>query len=487
MPWKLVLGVCILLPVVMGFVMYACKNKIEPRINRWACVTVFIEAALVWWAVLCCPGDTYTLFSLTEGITLVLRFDGLGRFFAGLIATLWPLTTIYAFGYMAHQPRKGMFYAFFVMSFGVTAGVAMAGNLLTMYVFYELLTLSTLPLVMHEMDTKAVRAGRIYLVMCVGGAAFGFAAMVFFQTTGCSLEFILGGNLSEFTAGKHVTVFMFILGFFGFGVKTAVFPLYFWLISASVAPTPVTALLHAVAVVKAGAFGVIRLIYYVCGTQLLSGTWGQYVVLAAALVTMLFGSSMAVKETHFKRRVAYCTVSNLSYILMGAAMMSPVGMAAAIMHILCHAVSKILAFFCVGAVLETTHLQYIADMEGMGRKMPVTFATYTVAALSLTGIPPLCGFFSKWNLLTAMVEAGNAAGLIAAAVLIICAFLSAIYMLSVMVRAFFMPGKNTGAGIIEADKRMLVPMVIIAVGVILIGIFASDFMTLANNIATGLI
>lgn len=486
------LAIPILLPIICGSALYFLRFTREV-VGKWLItVTVFINSAIIWMLIINCSSDSFTVFELTEKLAIQLRLDGLGRFFAAIIATLWPMTTIYAFEYMRNEERKSTFFCFFVMSFGVTMGVCSAGNMLTMYCFYEFLTLATLPLVIHTMTKAAIRAARTYLCFSIGGAAFAFIGMVYLIANGSSSGFMLGGIMSGSNADETMSRIIYVIAFMGFGVKAAVFPVHSWLPKASVAPTPVTALLHAVAVVKSGAFAIIRLTYFCFGTELLAGTWAQTVVLCVAAFTVFYGSSMALKQGHFKRRLAYSTVANLSYIVLGATMMTPQGLAAGLSHMAFHAIIKILGFFCAGAVMHNTEREYVYEFDGLGRKMPVTFACYTVSALALTGIPPLNGFVSKWNLLTSTLSASviNPTAYVGAAALLISALLTAMYMLTPCVRAYF-PNKDTNFrgldGIREVNAYMTVPMLILAAACILTGIFAGPIVELCGDIALGIV
>jgi len=403
------------------------------------------------------------LIPFTENLIFRLGFDGLGRFFAGILATLWPLTTLYSFEYLDDDPRVISFYTFFSISYGTTLGIAMAGDLFTLYIFYELLTLSTAPLVIHTMSRDAIRAGSVYFAYFLGGAAFALPSMLFLIS-----DYYL-------TASAAITRLFFVFGFFGFGVKAAVFPIYKWLPKASVAPTPVTALLHAVAVVNAGVFALVRLIYCCYGTEVIAGSWAQYLPMAMVLFTILYGSSRALKETHWKRRLAYSTVANLSYILFGVLLLSEEGLTAGLLHMAFHSEIKILAFFCAGAVLHHTEKQWINELSGLGKVMPVTFACFTVAALALTGIPPFSGFISKWALLTAGMNSESVWGYAGIGVILIAALLTAIYMFTTVRKAWF-PGK--GSVLPPADKKyeagpfMLIPMVILAAAILVTGLFS---------------
>ncbi len=474
------------LPIIAG----ACLPYPARFGERWSKIYIsavtLLASAITWGLILASPEERLTLLSFTDSLTLVLRFDRLGRFFGGIIATLWPMTTLYAFEYMKEDPRKTPFFAFFLMAFGVTLGVSMSGNLFTMYCFYELLTLSTAPLVLHPNTKEAVRAARTYFAYSLGGAAFAFAAMIFLIANGETGDFVLGGLLSTYPyARPQFTLIFFTLGFFGFGVKAAMLPACRWLPIASAAPTPVTALLHAVAVVKSGVFAIIRLTWYAYGTKLLEGTWAQSVVLCAAIATIFYGASRAVKETHWKRRLAWSTVANLSYIIFGAALMTREGLAAGLLHMAFHAEMKILAFFCCGAVLHQTGREYVSELDGLGRKMPITFICFTAASLGLVGIPPMSGFVSKWSLLTAAADCAEPLAYVGAGVLLAAALLTAIYLLITVARAWF-PVRGEAhdlTAVREAGWRMTVPMGILAAGIVLTGVFCAPIIRAARHVA----
>ena len=378
------------------------------------------------------------------------------------------------------------------MTYGVTLGIAFASDVLTMYFFYELLTLVTVYLVMHPMHKKAIRASRMYLYYSLGGAAFAFLSIICLTVFGDTSNFVLGGVLDLQKVSQHPNwvLTMFLLAFCGFGVKAAIFPFHGWLPRASVAPTPVTALLHAVAVVKSGAFAIIRIIYYSYGAQFLKGTWAQYVVTAMAMVTILYASTMAVKEIHIKRRLAYSTISNLSYILLGAVMMTPLGMIGAVCHLVIHAFMKICGFFCVGAVMHQTGKNYISEIEGLGRRMPVVFGCFTVAAVSLTGIPPFGGFISKWNLGTAALASENPLGYAAMGVLLYSAFMTAIYMGTIVLKAWF-PREEEIFTFAENEKdpgwKMKLPVIVFACMIFLLGVFAKPLLGIIENAAGGIL
>lgn len=451
----------ILLPILLGGFTVLIPFRSRGILRAYALSVTIVSALFVWVSILFGGEDGLTLLSMTENFTLLIRLDGFGRLFAGIIATLWPLTTLYAFEYLENDPRVRVFLSFFIMSFGVTVGVAYAGNLFTLYCFYELLTLSTVPLVMHTQTRDAVRAAKTYFLFSLGGAAFGFVAMLYYSLGRVQAEAVTVSRL------------FWLMGFFGFGVKSAIFPLAKWLLQASVAPTPVTALLHAVAVVKSGVFAIIRLTWFAYGASLLSGSWEQAVALSFAAFTVVYGSAMAVKEPHFKRRLAYSTVSNLSYILVGALLLTESGLIAGMAHMAFHASIKILAFFACGAVLHKSGIEYVRELDGLNKKMPLTCLCFTVSALALTGIPPFNGFISKWHLLTAAAESGSVCAYLCAAAILISALLTAIYMLSA-VRHFYFPARESAFTPPDSAKDpgalMLIPMLTLAAGLLITGL-----------------
>jgi formate hydrogenlyase subunit 3/multisubunit Na+/H+ antiporter MnhD subunit len=489
----------VLLPLLGGlFMLVSPSGKSgkagEQRRLLYMEAVVLTASALVWALILTREeGEREAVLFYLAGndLKVFFRLDGAGVVFAGLVSFLWPFATLYASEYMEGDERQKSFFAFYTMTYGVTLGIAFAGNLVTLYLFYELLTLVTFPLVLHYRNRESRAASRKYLYYSIGGAAFAFMGLVFILIYGNTADFILGGVLNRGVSGFHTNtiLFMYVLAFFGFGVKAALFPVHGWLPKASVAPTPVTALLHAVAVVKSGAFAILRLTYYSYGADFIRGTWAHYVVLAAVLVTIAYGSTMAVREAHLKRRLAYSTISNLSYVLFGVVMMNPLGMAAALVHMVFHALMKICAFFCAGAIMHKTGKNYVYELGGLGRQMPVTFTCFTVAGLSLMGIPLFAGFISKWNLAQS-AAAGGAPGVAAVAVLLYSALMTGIYMLTVTVRALFpnagerevSPVKRT-----EPGWRMLAPMVLFAGLLVVFGLYSGPLVRFIMEVAEGVV
>ena len=488
----------ILLPfaggVLLQFLRFRDKGQKQRYIFAYVLLNTLLTYVLLWQG----PTELIRVINFAGAkLDFSLKLDGLGIVFAGLVSTLWPLAVLYSFPYMEHEHNgrvhENIFYLFYTATYGVTLGIAMSGNMLTMYCFYELLTLVTVPLVMHTLTKEAVLASRKYFYYSLGGAAFAFIGLIFLVVYGDSLAFLYGGvlNLSQVGDKKDLMLFIYVLAFMGFGVKAAVCPFNSWLPQAGVAPTPVTALLHAVAVVKSGAFAIIRLTYYSFGTDFLRGTWAQYLLLGIVIFTIVYGCSMAVRETHIKRRLAFSTISNLSYILFGVLIMTPLGLAGALCHMGFHGVMKICSFFCAGAMITQAHADYVHQIDGMAKKMPKIFAIFTVSALALMGVPGLCGFVSKWHLAKAAFASDNVLAVVGVGGLLVSALLTAIYMLSIVIRAYF-PGNDFDYGklhgeICDPDWRMLLPLSLFVVLMVVIGVYSAPFVAFFSSVAGGMI
>ena len=492
----------IIVPLLGGLLIIIFQPESDRKRNVFAQFVVCLTSVLVWIAIAVVKrGRPVEIYSFTENFFIELLLDGPGMLFAGMISILWPLVMPYAFGYMEHEHRKNGFFGFFVMTYGVTLGVAFSGNITTLYVFYEMLSLVTIPLVSHYMDHESMYAGRKYAAYTIGGASLAFFPVIVSTLWGHSGHFIYGGSIvSRPDAMFWQAAFLF--GFFGFGVKAAVFPLHSWLPTASAAPTPVTALLHAVAVVNSGVFAIIRMVWYVFGPDLLRGSTVVNIALLTAEFTLVYAAFMAVKERHFKRRLAYSTVSNLSYMLTGILLLTPYGLEAGMMHMVFHSVIKMTLFLCAGAFMHVTGRSYVYEVDGVGKRLPVTFVMYTLSAFSLTGIPLLCGFVSKWHLVLACLDKADKYAYIGAAALILSAFACAIYTISVSVRAFFpMLGMDRYAGeavssvetetvsgksVTDPGTGMLIPIVLFSIINVFFGIWPQPLVKLLETIASGL-
>ena len=488
----MLLFLTIALPMLGGAAMGLMRFSSAKSRGIYVVTIVLVTSILTWVLLFTRTDTTYVLCHMNSELALAFRVDGMSCIFAGLVSILWPLASLYGFEYMQHEERPNTFFSYYTMSYAVTLAVAFSANLFSLYVFYECLTLITLPLVIHKKDTMSIRAGRKYLTFSISGAALAFIALVFIIHYGTTTDFVLGGVLDaeKISGMEELLKFVFLLAFVGFGTKAAVFPMYAWLSAASVAPTPVTALLHAVAVVNAGAYAVLRVIYYSFGASFLYGTWAQTVALLLSCFTILFGSTMAVREQHFKRRLAYSTISNLSYMLMGAALMTPDGMTGSLSHLVIHGVIKITLFYCAGAILIKTGKEYVQDLRGFSKVMPFTMGVFTVAAAALVGVPPLMGFVSKWMLASAAVSDGRGIAALGAGALIISAILTAVYLFTIVVPAYFMPLGESSAKLAGENRdpgwRMKLPLAILTAAIVAGGLCASPLIRFLGNVAAGL-
>ena len=487
------LSLAVFLPIAAGLLMLACPPK-NRRTRELAVEGVTIAtSAIVLYCLFFLRNTQQTLVYLTMNLPIAFNIDGVGTVFTAIVAFLWPLATLYAFEYMEHEGGENHFFAVYTLTYGVTLGISMAANAITLYTFYEFLTLCTLPLVVHGSKRESRAAGRKYVMYSFFGAALAFVGVMIAVYYGGNQPFVMGGVLGDAFKAEHPILLEigYLCMFFGFGVKAAIFPLHAWLPSASVAPTPVTALLHAVAVVKAGAFGVIRMTYFVVGAQLLRGTTAQAIVVLLAAATIVYGSASAVREHHFKRRLAYSTISNLSYILLAAAMMSAEGLVASLAHMLFHALIKITLFYCAGAVLVRTGRTQVESLRGMGRVMPFTCAVYTLAALALMGTPPLPGFISKWMIGSAMIKSGTTIGMIGLIAVLISAVLTAIYLMSVTFAMYFRPfeadEKTTLDKNADPGMNMKLPFAVLCTVIVLCGLFSNNVITVLESFCTGVL
>ncbi|MBR5109914.1 MAG: proton-conducting membrane transporter [Clostridia bacterium] len=434
---------CALLPVLLGALLRLIHKLPRGARMCFALLSALLTSVCVGYLSFTDGGERYELFRLSEQFVFALRLDGAGMVYIGLAAALWPISVLYAIEYMRHEKREGNFFSWYLAAYGASVLLSASDNLFTLYISYELLTLFTVPLVWHIQDDASTKAAFRYMLYLIGGAALGFMAML-----GLS-DFGLGafGRNPVLPEGADMGWFrvLCLLGFLGFGVKTAVLPLSRWLPVASVAPTPVTALLHAVAVVNAGVLAVARFLYYTVPLDALRGTWVQTAMLILCAATVLFASAMAVREQHLKRRLAWSTVSNLSYMLLGLSLMTEHGMAAGLSHMVFHGLMKIILFFCAGAVLTQTGFTLARQTHGLGRQMRVTFCAFTVAGLSLMGVPPLPGFVSKYALATAAFTLNNTWAFIGGIALLVSSVLTCIYIFTVVFPAYFLQPARTGA------------------------------------------
>lgn len=394
-----------------------------------------VSALIVWWLL----GQglysaSFPAFELgVASLNFKFALDPLGLTYAVIASTLWVFASVYSVGYMDQEGKQRQFFSFFLLSAGITLGIAFSGNLFTFYLFYELLTFATYPLVVHSGGEDAAKAGRKYITYSLVGASLILAAIVMlWRLTGGILDFgAISAALGNASAGQLVT--LFFLFFIGFGVKAAIMPLHGWLPAAMVAPTPVSALLHAVAVVNAGVFGILRTVYSVFGVDVVQNMKIRPVLLGICALTILMGSLIALKQDVLKRRLAYSTISQLAYILLGAFVLHPLALKGAILHMIFHSTLKIVLFFSAGIVATETGYLNVSELRGVGRILPLTLGSFGLISLGMIGMLPLSGFWSKYFLLQGSLAAD---AWILLAVLLLSGLLNAFYFLPITITAF---------------------------------------------------
>ena len=427
-------------------------------------------------------------FEIIPSVPFSLRADPFGVFFALIASGLWILTSVYNIGYMRglDSPRQTRYYSYFALCLSATIGIAFAGNLMTFILFYEILTVATYPLVVHNETIVAIHAGRKYLAYTLTAGVFLIAAAVWTYQLKGSLDFVEGGLLQGLSLSSGTAVPLFFLFLAGVGVKASVMPLHSWLPTAMAAPTPVSALLHAVAVVKSGVFGVIRVVMFVFGPAVMKEFGLDLVLMVFAAVTIILGSLLALKQDNLKRRLAYSTIAHLSYVVLGAGLVGSAALVGGILHIAFHATMKITLFFCAGAIYINLKLENISDLNGIGKVMPWTMGAFAVGSVGLAGMPPVNGFISKWHLGSGAVEAGHALFLV---VLVISGILNASYFFPIVQRAFFRRKRKDLKHSREASPFLVIPLLITALLSIVLGLFPDLFFNLfrlASGIASGI-
>jgi multicomponent Na+:H+ antiporter subunit D len=480
------IGLSLLLPLLgaLGIALLGRWPNVRDTFMVGSAVAVFACVLGLLPAVQAGGRPELALLSVMPGLDLAFRIEPLGMVFALVASGLWILTSIYAIGYMrgAHEKHQTRFYACFSIAIFAAIGVAFAQNMFTLFVLYEVLSLSTYPLVAHKGSEEAKRGARIYLGLLLGTSiGLMLPAMIATWWLAGTLDFQPGGVMAGLVPAS-IGSLLLLLYMFGIG-KAALMPFHRWLPAAMVAPTPVSALLHAVAVVKAGVFTVLKVSTYLFGLDYLDTLWSSDLIMWVAAFTLLAASVVALHKTNLKARLAYSTVSQLSYIVLGAMLASQLATVGGGMHIVMHAFGKITLFFCAGAIYVAAHKTEIHELDGLGRKMPVTMLAFLLGALSVIGAPPLGGLWSKWHLMLGAVEAGHA---IMIGVLLLSTLLNIAYLLPPVVRAFLLPPpKGTPAGIEEAPLMCLVPLSLTALGALALFFLADPVRLFVGTIFTG--
>jgi len=469
-------------------VMFMGKNEnIREGISSVASIILFLLVASMIPTVLEGKTLVYQMFSILPGITVTLRADGMSMIFALVASSLWTIAVYYSMGYMRahHEHAQTRFNACFALAIFGAIGVAFSDNLFTLYLFYEIVSICTYPLVAHHQDTEGYNGARKYIVYLTTTAkAFLLPALILIYVLTGTLDFAPNISTGIFPpeVNRNLVIMLYIFCLFGFA-KNGVMPFHHWLPGAMVAPTPVSALLHAVAVVKVGVFCTTRVMLYVFGVDTMHALNLGIPTAYFVGFTVIMASVLALSKNNLKERLAYSTISQLSYIIMGVALLTPAGIDGGLIHIVNHAFSKITLFFCAGAIYIAAHKKDISDMGGLGKTMPFTFGAFAVASLSMIGAPPVAGFVTKWSLLVGSIQAHQIGILL---ILIASTMLNVGYFAPVTIKAFFgkRPEGETYQGIKEAPLSMLIPILIACTISVLLGIFP-DFMMQFVKVVTG--
>ena len=487
---NILLIVAIFFPALAGIALYVLPAAKEDRALRLRIQCGALAAELLLAVCLCfAQGLEVPLLSMTPTLTLFLHVDALGSVFAVLMCAMWLAAAVFSHEYMGHDAHERSFQAFTLTVLSALMGQCYAGSMITLYVFYELMTLLSVPMVVHERTPQAVAAGIKYLIYSIFGAMLGLLGIFFFSRYLGTVAFVPGGTaqVAGSASGLLIVTFLVILGF---GTKAGMFPMHGWLPTAHpVAPAPASAVLSGV-ITKAGVLAVIRVIYFLVGAQALRGTWVQTAFMTLALVTVFMGSMLAYREPVLKKRLAYSTVSQVSYVLFGLSCLTADAFSGAILHVVAHSTIKDALFLCAGAIIHQTGKTRVADLRGIGKQMPITIWCWTIAALGLIGIPPTGGFVSKWMLATGSLASGmGALSVIGPIVLIVSALLTAAYLLPLTINGFF-PGSDFDYDSLEKKEPglyMTVPMIALAAGVVLTGVLAQPLMQVVASACASLL
>ncbi|NCC81632.1 MAG: monovalent cation/H+ antiporter subunit D family protein [Clostridia bacterium] len=455
----------------MAALLIMITGEKKPNIREtWTIIASISNVALVFYVLpRLLAGDLMQTarYSLVPNVDFFLKIDAAGMLFASLASILWVATSFYGIGYMRAEKKKNQtgFFASFAVCISAVMGISFSGNLLTFFIFYEILTIATYPLVVHSRNEESINSGRKYLAYTlISGQVFLFGIIWLYHLTGTT-DFVPGGSIG--TSGNPISLtIIFILLILGSAVKAGIMPFHGWLPAAMIAPTPVSALLHAVAVVKAGVFSIVRIVGFIFGFDLLN-TLGIVDYLAwLAAFTIIVASIIALRQDNLKRRLAFSTIGQLSYIVLGVALANEQAFLGGLFHIAAHAFMKITLFFCAGAIFVNTGFKYISEMHGIGRKMPITMAMFGIASLGISGMPFTVGFISKWNLVMGSIAGGKIFYVI---VFVASAMLSATYLFTIFVMAFYEKNDNfTEYG--EVREDMLIPIIFTGIMSIILGI-----------------
>lgn len=488
------LGAAILLPILSGLFLLFFQDRIKNRPVK--CFMIFLVMAITsaLTVKLILMGDyQFVLWKLTDKLDILVRMDHLTRLFAGMTVAAWTLGGIFAFEYMKHEEHEDRYFGFYLIVMGVLIGLDHAGNLITLYLFFELMTLTSLPMVLHTLDHEAVMAGLKYLFYSIAGAFLALFGIFYLYAHGAGLPFCEGGylmTLDAYSGSGPMTLFVLMLMILGFGTKAGMFPMHGWLPTAHpVAPAPASAVLSGI-ITKAGVLAIIRVVFYTIGADVVRGSWVQYAWMTLALITVFMGSMMAYKEQVLKKRLAYSTVSQVSYILFGLSVLNQDGMVGALSHFVFHSVVKDCLFLAAGVIIYKTGKKTVKELTGIGKEMPITMWCFTLVSITLVGIPPTSGFISKWYLAQGSLQTGiGGYAWFGPVVLLLSAMLTAGYLLPISIKSFF-PGEGFDYKTLEKKEPnclMLVPMILFTTAAVIFGMFPGTFLGFLQKIAASVI
>jgi multicomponent Na+:H+ antiporter subunit D len=466
--------VSMLIPLIATFTNLLFRNSPNLRDGTTfvAAILTFLTVLNILWNEGNGTSETIELFDIVPGIPIAFNVEPLGLMFAIIASGLWILTHLYGIGYMRGNNEEGhaRFFASFAFAISTVMGIAFSANMMTLFIFYELLTLSTYPLVAHKGTAESIRGARVYLAILLGTSiGLQMFAIIWTWVAAGTLEFTYGGILEGKIALSLVPI---LLAFYAFGIgKAALMPFHRWLPAAMVAPTPVSALLHAVAVVKAGVFTMLKVGVYIFGIDFLAETGASVWLMWLAAFSIIAASVVAMTKDNLKARLAYSTISQLSYITLGMALATSMGVLGGGLHIAMHAMGKITLFMCAGAIYVATHKTNISQMTGLGRIMPITFGAFCIGALSIIGLPPLGGSWSKWLLIVGAADTGH---LIIIGVLMVSSLLNVAYLLPIVGRGFFLSDPENEGPMQEAPLLCWLPPALTALGCLILFFYASD-------------
>jgi len=483
----IILVLCPLLPflaaLLLPFLKFLNKEKKLIYTLGIAVISLLFSLFLVWQGM----GSSLTLFRLTDDISIFFRVDGLSTVFIVLVSVLWVGLDIYSRGYITGERFDTRYYVLVFIVMGSLLGLALAGNIVTFFLFFEIMTFSAFPLICHDRSAASIKAATIYIIYSIFGSTMALLGIVLLNSAVDITNFVAGGiPYVRYIESETTVIVAFLLMLFGFGCKAGMYPLHAWLpIAHPVAPAPISAALSAL-LTKAGIFGILRTVYFLIGFEFMRDTWIHNLWLGVALGTVFIGSMLAVREPVLKKRLAYSSISQISYIMFGLAMLDPLGFEGGVMQLVFHAFAKFILFLCAGAIIHQTALTQVSDLKGIGKKMPVVMCCFTLSSLSLIGIPPMGGFLSKWHLITAAFSADiGVFSWLGPVFLIISALLTAVYLLTIIIEAFF-PGADHSSGVIvnqDPGWNMKAPLIILSVLALLQSFFPGQLIENLLSIA----